>query len=228
MTSLSEPAHTIPRRRRSTVGRPRHPVRSPAREAARAVYRVSYHAARPVVIRCGALGMRLSHRQPHRERVMLGSGVALALAVLLTVLTANAQGTPSSLQVMRKLPAYSLVYPRATLLKETQASSDTQRSAIITVTRIYGLPTATASGVHPLDVITWYDTRLRASGWRQVTEVTNGFGDTPFAWATPCDHLDLLVEDPSTMAPNEVAGLDLSIYSLVFFVTMDQGCLPEG
>lgn len=228
MTSLMAPARTLPRRRRTTVGRPRHPMRSPASELMLAISRAVYRAARLVAVGCGRYAARLSRRHLHRERVILGSGFALALAVLLTVLTANAQGTPSSLQVMRKLPAYSLVYPGAALLKETQASSDSQRTSVVTVTRIYGLPMATASSVHPLDVIRWYDARLRAGGWRQVTEQTNGIGDTPFAWATACDHLDLLVEDPSTLSPDDVAGLDLSSDSLVFFVTMDQGCLPQG
>lgn len=224
MTSLTAPAHTTPRRRRTSVGRPRHSMRSPARNATLAVF----HAARPIAIGCGRFASRLSRRHLHRERVILGSGVALAVAVLLTVLTANAQGTPSSAQVMRKLPAYSLVYPGAALLKETQASGDGQKTSVVTVTRMYGLPAATASNVHPLDVITWYDSRLRASGWRPVTEQTNGVSDTPFAWATPCDHLDLLVEDPTTLSPDAAPGLDLSSDSLVFFVTMDQGCFPQG
>lgn len=228
MTSISAAAHAIPRRRRSTVGRPRHSAHSPARQAALAVYRAGYRVARPAAIRCGALAKRLSHRHLHRERVILGSGLALALAVLLTVLTASAQRTPSSLQVMRKLPAYSLVFPGATPLKETQTISGGQTSAIVTVTRMYGLPQATASNTHPLDIITWYDARLRKEGWRPVTEQTNGLGDTPFAWATICDHVDLLVEDPSALSPNDVAGLDVSSYSLIYIFTMDQGCLPQG
>lgn len=224
MTSISASAYGTPRRRRSTIARPRNPTRSPAWDAALVVY----HAARPLAVRCGGLASRLLRRRLHRERVVLGTGLALALAVVLTVLTANAQRTPSSLEVMRKLPAYALVYPGATLLKESQTSNDTSKSAIVTVTRIYGLPQAKGDNITPLTVITWYDVRLRHDGWREATEQTNGIGDTPFAWATPCDHLDLLVEDPSTLTPNDIAGLDLSGYALVFFVTMDQGCLPQG
>lgn len=223
MTSRGPAAKATPRRRRTHISRPRHPTRSPARACGAAVY----HAVHPVTVRYSGYAIRFARRL-RRERVMLGVGTTLALAVLLTVLTTNAQGTPSSRDVLRKLPAYSLVYPGGTLLKLTEATTYSHNASIVTVTRVFGLPRTGTDGAKPLDVITWYNARLERGGWQSVTEQTNGITDAPFAWATACDHFVLLVKDSSALAPNEVAGLDPSGYSLIFTITIDQGCLPQS
>ena len=163
-----------------------------------------------------------------RERVLLGLGSALALAVVLTVLTANAQATPSSLDVLKKLPAYSLVYPGSSLLKTTETTDHSRGVTLATITRVFALPQAKAGSTTPLNIIGWYSWRLQRNGWLPASEQTNGITDAPYAWATTCDHFDLLVEDPSDVSPVAVAGLNLSGDALVFFVTMDQGCLPQG
>jgi hypothetical protein len=47
-------------------------------------------------------------------------------------------------------------------------------------------------------------------------------------WATACDHFDLRILESLVNLPSDLAGIDLSPYAQVFFVTIDQGCLPQG
>lgn len=224
MTSGRPQIKQAPRRRRHTVARQRSPVRSPASVATLAAYR----AARPMARWGAGQAGRLARRYVRRERLLLVAGSMLALAVLLTVLSTGVRGTPSNLDVLRRLPAYSLVYPGATQLKLSEATSRTLNTSLVTVTRVYGLPRATAGSATTQDIVTWYSSRLQRAGWQSVMEQSDGATAVTSDWATACDHFDLRILESLVNLPSDLAGIDLSPYAQVFFVTLDQGCLPAG
>ncbi|MGH2486316.1 MAG: hypothetical protein ACRDHE_09910, partial [Ktedonobacterales bacterium] len=213
MTSRGPQFQQAPRRRRHTVARRRSPVRSPAG----VVTLAGYHAARPVALWCGGYAGRIGRRYVRRERLLLVAGAALALAVLLTVLSTGVRGTPSNLDVLRRLPAYTLVYPGATQLKLSEATSRTLNTALVTVTRVYGMPQATAPNVTTQDIVTWYSSRLQHAGWQSVAEQADGVPEVTTDLATACDHFDLRILESLVNLPSDLAGIDLSSYAQVFF-----------
>lgn len=224
MTSGGQQARLAPRRRRHTVARPRYPVRSSVGRATLA----GYHAARPVALRCADYAGRFARRYVRRERLLLVTGSALSLVVLLTVLSTGVRGTPSNFDVLRRLPAYSLIYPGAKQLKLSEATSRTLNTSLVTVTRVYGLPQAAAGNTTTLDIVNWYGSRLQHAGWQSVMEQSDGATAVTSDWATVCDHFDLRILESLVNLPSDLAGIDLTPYAQVFFVTIDQGCLPQG